>query len=99
MYRIKYAEGVADDLRLLQANQRAGILDRIEVQLTYDPTRPTRNRKMIVGLVPPWDHVEPVWELRVGEYRVFYDADEADATVIIRAIRHKPPHKTTEEIL
>jgi mRNA-degrading endonuclease RelE of RelBE toxin-antitoxin system len=50
-------------------------------------------------LVPPWEHVEPVWELRIGEYRVFYDVNEEDLTVAIRAIRHKPPHKTTEEIL
>ena len=27
------------------------------------------------------------------------DVDEAESTVIIRAIRHKPPHKRTEEIL
>jgi mRNA-degrading endonuclease RelE of RelBE toxin-antitoxin system len=50
-------------------------------------------------LVPPWEHIEPVWELRVGEYRVFYDVNEETAVVMIRAIRHKPPHKTTEEIL
>lgn len=41
----------------------------------------------------------PVWELRVDEYRVFYDVDEADQTVKIRVVRHKPAHKTTEEIL
>lgn len=99
MYKITYSEGVADDLGRLTANERAGILDRIEVQLTYEPTRQTRNRKVLVGLVPPWDHVDAVWELRVGEYRVFYDVDHAQATVSIRAIRHKPPHKTTEEIL
>jgi hypothetical protein len=27
------------------------------------------------------------------------DVDEAAAVVKVRAIRHKPPHKTTEEIL
>jgi hypothetical protein len=54
---------------------------------------------ILVGLVPPWEHIEPVWELRVGEYRVFYDVNEETAVVMIRAIRHKPPHKTTEEIL
>lgn len=43
--------------------------------------------------------VEPVWELRVGEYRVFYDVNEGTSVVMIRAIRHKPPHKTTEEAL
>ncbi|MBI3696245.1 MAG: type II toxin-antitoxin system RelE/ParE family toxin [Acidobacteria bacterium] len=99
MYRIRYSEGVADDVRRLPANQRAQMLDRIEVQLKYEATRQTRNRKILVGLVPPWDHLEPVWELRVGEHRVFYDVDEAGSTVIIRAIRHKPPHLRTEEIL
>jgi len=99
VYEIAYSEGVAEDLRRLTANERAKILDRIEVQLKYEPTRQTRNRKVLVGLVPPWDHVDPVWELRVGEYRVFYDVGYVQATVSVRAIRHKPPHKTTEEIL
>jgi mRNA-degrading endonuclease RelE of RelBE toxin-antitoxin system len=99
MYQITYVESFADDLKSLQAGQRKQILDRIERQLTHEPTRQTRNRKPLAGLVPPWEYVEPVWELRIGEYRVFYDADETAAVVIIRAIRHKPPHKTTEEIL
>jgi len=43
--------------------------------------------------------VVPIWELRVGEFRVFYDVDEEAQTVFVRAVRHKPPHKTTEEIL
>ena len=99
MYEIKYAEGVAADLANVLAHERARILDSIEEQLTYEPTRRTRNRKILVGLVPPWEHVEPIWELRVGEYRVFYDVDEEASVVTIRAVRHKPPHKTTEEIL
>jgi mRNA-degrading endonuclease RelE of RelBE toxin-antitoxin system len=54
---------------------------------------------LLRGLHPPWQHLEPVWELRVGEYRVFYDVDEASKLVMVRAVRHKPPHATTEEIL
>jgi mRNA-degrading endonuclease RelE of RelBE toxin-antitoxin system len=54
---------------------------------------------MLVGLVPPWDHLEPVWALRIGAYRVYYDVDEARSAVIVRAIRHKPSHQTTEDIL
>ncbi len=99
MYTIEYAEGVADDLKKLRAYERKRILDSLEEQLTYEPTRKTRNRKILIGLIPPWNHVEPVWELRVGEYRVFYDIDKTISTVFVRAIRHKPPHKTTEEIL
>ena len=54
---------------------------------------------VLVGLVPPWQHEPPVWELRVDEYRVFYDVDQEGSRVTVRAIRHKPPHTTTEEIL
>jgi mRNA-degrading endonuclease RelE of RelBE toxin-antitoxin system len=99
MYDIRYAEHFAEDLRRLRPAQRKQILDRIDAQLTYQPTAQTRNRKILARLVPPWEHEEPVWELRIGQFRVFYDVDEAEAIVIIRAIRHKPPHKTTEEIL
>lgn len=99
MYDIRYAEDVAHDLRRLGAAQRRQILDRIDTQLTSQPTELTRNRKILVGLVPPWEHEEPVWQLSIGQFRVFYDVDEAAAVVVIRAIRHKPPHKTTEEIL
>jgi mRNA-degrading endonuclease RelE of RelBE toxin-antitoxin system len=99
MYEIEYVESVTDDLAHLRAYERTQILDRIEEQLTYKPTQQTRNKKVLIGLIPPWEHEEPVWELRVGQYRVFYDVDEVASVVIIRAIRHKPPHKTTEEIL
>jgi mRNA-degrading endonuclease RelE of RelBE toxin-antitoxin system len=99
VYKFLFSEDVARDLGRVTANQRARILDRIEVQLRDEPTRQSRNRKILVGLVPPWEHVDPVWELPIGEYRVFYDVDEATSTVIIRAIRRKPPRGTTEEIL
>ena len=79
--------------------ERAQILDSIDTQLKYEPAVPTRNWKILVGLTPPWEYVEPVWELREGEYRVFYDVNEEASVVIVRAIRHKPPHKKTEEIL
>jgi len=41
-------------------------------------------------MILPWEYIEPVWELRPGEYRVFYDVEEKPALVKIRAIRHKP---------
>jgi mRNA-degrading endonuclease RelE of RelBE toxin-antitoxin system len=100
MYRIEYAnKTVFNNLKDLRANERKRILDSIDKQLRREPTVKTKHRKPIIGLIPPWKHVEPIWELSVGEYRVFYDVDEAALVVNIRAIRHKPPHKTTEEIL
>ncbi len=99
MFRIQYAEGVAADLAALQAAERSRFLDRIDVQLRSQPTRSARNRKPLPGLVPPWEHVPPIWELRVGDLRVFYDVDEPGRLVVVRAIRRKPPHRSTGEIL
>lgn len=53
---------------------------------------------MLSGLVPPWKQVRPVWQLRVGDLRVFYDVDESSRIVIVRAVRRKK-RKKTEEIL
>ena len=47
----------------------------------------------------PFDAVPPIWQLSVGDVRVFYDIDETDKVVYVRAIRRKPPGKTTKEIL
>ncbi len=99
MFLVDYASGVAEDLAGLRAFERTRVLDRIEHQLTHQPTQESRNRKLLSGLKPPWDQELPVWELRVGEYRVFYDVDDVEHVVTVRAIRRKPPHATTEEIL
>ena len=50
-------------------------------------------------LLVPWEAVPPIWELRVGEYRVFYDVSQEETAVYIRAIRRKPRGKRTEDIL
>lgn len=71
----------------------------MEEQLSREPTRETRNRKLLPGLEPPFDATPPVWELRVGAYRVFYDVNVSERTVYVRAIRRKPAHKTTKDIL
>ena len=99
MFFVDYSAGVAQDLAGLRAFERARLLDQIEEQLTVQPTQKTRNKKLLPGLKPPWDQELPVWELRVGAYRVFYDVDDAERVVTVRAIRRKPPHATTEEIL
>jgi mRNA-degrading endonuclease RelE of RelBE toxin-antitoxin system len=54
---------------------------------------------MLVNLIPPWSADPPIWELRIGEFRVFYDVSEEKKVVIVRAIRRKPRGKMTEQIL
>ncbi len=48
-----------------------------------EPDRETRNRK------PLEPNALADWELRIGDYRVFYDIDIAGTTVKIKAIGHK----------
>jgi mRNA-degrading endonuclease RelE of RelBE toxin-antitoxin system len=99
MFTLEYTEGVLEDLKALRATDRTRILDKIEGQLLHSPTETTRNKKILIGLKPPWEHEEPVWELRIGKYRVFYDVSEDEQRVIVRAVREKPPHQTTEDVL
>lgn len=99
MFTIEYGEGVVEKLRSLRAYDRGRILDTIDEQLTQCPTQETRNKKILIGLKPPWKHEEPIWELRVGEFRIFYDVNEIGEQVIVRAVRRKGPRQTTEEIL
>jgi mRNA-degrading endonuclease RelE of RelBE toxin-antitoxin system len=43
--------------------------------------------------------VAPIWELRVGDYRVFYDVSAAESVVYVRAVRRKRRGTKTEDIL
>ena len=99
MFTMEYKEEVAATLKKMSAHLRGRLLDTMEEQLAHEPTRKTRNRKPIVGLEPPWEQIGIVWELRIGEYRVFYEVDEPANRVIVHAVRHKPPHRKTEDIL
>jgi len=98
-YEIVFEENVEEEIAALRAFEGRRVLAAIQNDLTHEPSRETRNRKILRGAKPPFDALEPVWELRVGEYRVFYDIDEEARTVFIRAVRRKLPHKTTEDIL
>lgn len=99
MYSIEFSEDALIDLKRVRASKRAQILDGIEKQLSYEPTTRTRSRKLLHSLVPEFEAVPPIWQLRVGEYRVFYDVNEESRIVFVRAIRRKPSGKRTEEIL
>lgn len=88
-----------EDLARLRPFDRNAILDAIEKQLRHEPAKETRNRRPLPGLVPGFEAEPPIWQLRVGDFRVFYDVDEEADTVAVRAVRRKPPERTTEEIV
>ena len=99
MFQIRFAESVEHDLRRVQIYYRNQILGPMEEQLAHKPETATRNRKLLEDVTPPGQSVAPIWELRVGEYRVFYDVSPAESVVYVRAVRKKSRGTKTEDIL
>jgi mRNA-degrading endonuclease RelE of RelBE toxin-antitoxin system len=79
-FRIEYSPRTRDHLAALNARQRATILDKVDVQLAFEPTTVSRNRKPL--------QVNPLarYELRIGDLRVYYEVDERRRVVEIRAV-------------
>jgi mRNA-degrading endonuclease RelE of RelBE toxin-antitoxin system len=97
-YDIRFDQDAVRELEALRAFDQGRILDSIEQDLATMPAVAGRRKKKLLGLQPPWSQLGPVWQLRVGDYRVFYDVDEVEHTVTVKAIRRKG-RQTTEEIL
>ena len=74
------------------------VVAEIRQQLSRQPVVPSPNRKCLVDLTPSFEHEPPIWELRVGNLRVFYDVNQADRRVHVRAVRRKDT-QTTEDIV
>lgn len=98
MYTIELSKSAAADLIALRAFDRARVVAEIQSELSRHPTTSARHRKVLRELRPAWEHVPPLWQLRVGELRVFYDVDEVEHVVYVRRVIRKGT-KTTGEIV
>jgi mRNA-degrading endonuclease RelE of RelBE toxin-antitoxin system len=80
-YRILYSPEAEKHLRRLKAGQRAIVVNSVSTQLKYQPSVPTKKRKLMRSnpLAP--------WELRIGNVRVYYEiVHQPEPKVNIRAI-------------
>jgi mRNA-degrading endonuclease RelE of RelBE toxin-antitoxin system len=75
-----YGYDAREHLASLTAAQRSQVFDRVDEQLKQQPHVPTRNRKLLKP------NPNAMWELRIGELRVFYDLFETDSRVEIVAV-------------
>jgi mRNA-degrading endonuclease RelE of RelBE toxin-antitoxin system len=98
-FEIEFREEAIDDLRQLKASLERKIMGEIEKQLVHQPEKPSKNKKCLENESAGFEFEPPLWELRVGEYRVFYDVDETLGKVIVRAIRQKRRDQRTKDIL
>lgn len=79
-YAIRFSDEADEQLASLTAHQRAIVLDAVESQLLHQPSVETRNRKHMEPGQP--NFVAP-WELRVGDLRVYYDAEESPERIVV----------------
>ena len=82
-FRLEFTESAVDDLRFLEKHEQRYVLDIVELQLTAAPLTPTRNRKEL--------RANPLseWEIRAGDFRIFYDVDVDERLVTVKAIGWK----------
>ena len=98
-FTVELAVSARQELREMRPFDRQAVLERIRQVLTSQPDVETNNCKALHGLKVPWDQVGDTRELKVDEYRVFFEIETGTKNVVIKAIRPKPPHLTTEDIL
>ena len=86
-FDIETSLAAEEHLDELKAFDRKRILEAIEEQLSYQPLTPTRNRKEL--------RPNPLanWALRVGKFRVLYNASEEEGLVVIVAVATKERNK------
>jgi mRNA-degrading endonuclease RelE of RelBE toxin-antitoxin system len=95
MYELVWDPQAGEELRALSAFRRRIVLAAVERQLRHEPNVETSQRKPLcepLQLLPAAS-----WELRVGEFRVFYAIEEGQ-TVTILAIILKGTETTGEAV-
>jgi mRNA-degrading endonuclease RelE of RelBE toxin-antitoxin system len=98
VYEIRLGEDAQGDLRRMPVHVQRRIVATMRAELKHRPTSGQPPRKLLApdadsGIVTS----APVWQLRVGDYRVFYDVDEVRRVVTAQRIARKG-RKTTREV-
>jgi mRNA-degrading endonuclease RelE of RelBE toxin-antitoxin system len=84
-FEIAFTPTAAEHVRELRKYDQRIILDAVDEQLAQDPITETRNRKRL------GENELSDWELRVQDYRVFYDVliDDERRIVKVKAVGRK----------
>ena len=82
-FDVRILPDTLEHLKSFSAYYQRIILREIEEQLTHTPTEETSHKTQML----PNELAR--WELRVGDYRVFYDVIESESRVPVVAIGRK----------
>jgi mRNA-degrading endonuclease RelE of RelBE toxin-antitoxin system len=82
-FAIEFSEDAERHVKRLSSHDRTIVLDAIELHLTHEPMVATRHRKLL--------RPNPLadWELRVGDFRVFYNVEVDRGIVLVLAVGTK----------
>ena len=84
-FTLKFAPETVDHLDTVASKYHSRLRREIKEQLTFTPTKETRNRKSLEAPAP----LGAAWELRCGpanRFRVLYEVDPEAQIVLILAI-------------
>lgn len=88
-HEIEITDDADRHLKELEAGERSAVLLAIYDQLSHAPGEVTRNRKrMRPNPIAPW-------VLRVGRLRVYYEVNEPELLVTVRAVGIKERTRVT----
>jgi mRNA-degrading endonuclease RelE of RelBE toxin-antitoxin system len=82
-YTINVTDGAAGDLEALSTYAQRIVIDGLALHLRHQPMQGTRR------IVPLRPNPVATWELRLGDYRVLYDVDEASRMVTVLVVGEK----------
>lgn len=83
-YEIILAPEAVQDLKLLDAYQKAKIKDLIEVHLRHEPTKTSKSRiKRLRGIR------HPQYRLKIDDFRIFYDIEENRVEILAIILKSK----------
>jgi mRNA-degrading endonuclease RelE of RelBE toxin-antitoxin system len=97
-FRIAVKPDAAAELNGIRVFDRRRIVDDMKSELKTNPDTETKRKKRLDGVVAGFPFEPPLWELKVGDYRVYYDVNSTERTVYVRAIRFKGS-RSTDEVL
>lgn len=83
MFKARFVDSALEDLEFLEKFEQRHVVSMIQQHLSLQPGTQTRRRK------PLRPNELATWELRLGALRVFYDIDQQDKIVWIKAIGRK----------
>lgn len=83
MFRIEFTSDAFSDLEALRKYDQQRVMRELEEQMMHEPALETRRRKRL----RPNRLAE--WELRVGDFRVFYEVESEAGLVRVVAIAVK----------